>query len=49
MKEKIFSAFHEIGHDRMKPVFDHLEGNVDYEDLNLYRLVFMLESGAGLS
>lgn len=49
MKEKIFSAFHEIGHDRMKSVFDHLEGHVDYEDLHLYRIAFMLEAEAGLS
>ncbi|HQO03154.1 MAG TPA: HRDC domain-containing protein, partial [Spirochaetota bacterium] len=49
MKEKIFSAFHEIGHDRMKSVFEHLEGHVDYEDLHLYRLAFMLEAESGIS
>lgn len=37
---KIYSAFAEIGTDRLKPVFDKLRGVCSYDDLRLARILF---------
>lgn len=36
-------AFAKLGDAYLKPVFDALEGNVPYEELHLWRLIFQVE------
>lgn len=41
IKRRAFSAFDELGTERMKPVFDKLNGQASYDDLNLLRILFL--------
>jgi len=42
-RQSVFKAFDEFGTDRLKPVFEGLNENVDYETLRLLRLIYLIE------
>jgi ATP-dependent DNA helicase PIF1 len=37
---KIYTAFNEIGYEKLTPVYEHLKGRFTYEDLKLARIVY---------
>ncbi len=41
IKIKIFDAFGRHGTERLKPVFESLNGTISYEDLGVYRLCYL--------
>ncbi|MGE5376156.1 MAG: RecQ family ATP-dependent DNA helicase, partial [Bacteroidota bacterium] len=41
-----FAAFQELGPTILKPVFDKLNGNVNYDDLKLLRLLYLIEQNS---
>lgn len=43
VRESVFKAFDTLGTERLRPVFDAMEGQVDFEDLHLLRLVYLIE------
>jgi ATP-dependent DNA helicase RecQ len=43
-QERVFSAFAELGSERLAPVYEALAGGVDYEDLHLLRLVWQVQA-----
>jgi hypothetical protein len=38
-----FSAFDEIGPDLLKPIFDALNGSVNYDELRILRLLYLID------
>jgi ATP-dependent DNA helicase RecQ len=40
-QKAVFSAFEEIGTTFLKPVFDRLEGRLNYDDLKLLRILYL--------
>ncbi len=40
-----FAAFDELGTARLKPVFDKLNGTINYDDLKILRLCFLSQNG----
>ena len=44
-KRSIFDRFDEFGTERLKPVFDSLDGEVDYENLKILRLYYIGRKG----
>ena len=42
-RQSVFKAFDEFGTDRLKPVFEGIHENVDYETLRLLRLIYLIE------
>ena len=46
LKKKIFASFEKVGTQYLKPVFDDLEGNVDYDVLRLVMLEYMVENSS---
>jgi ATP-dependent DNA helicase RecQ len=40
-RDMLYLAFDELGPDRMKSVFDRMGGEVDYDDIALYRLAYL--------
>lgn len=43
-QERILEAFRECGSDYLKPVYDHLKGQVSYDDLKVLRLVQLIKN-----
>ncbi len=41
MQKTAFAVFDEVGTEFLKPVFDHLNGTVNYEELKILRLIFI--------
>ena len=41
-----FSAFDEIGPDLLKPIFDALNGSVNYDELRILRLLYLIDRKA---
>jgi ATP-dependent DNA helicase RecQ len=39
-QQAVFAAFDEVGTLRLKPVFDQLNGEVNYDDLKVLRLIY---------
>lgn len=44
-KQAVFVAFDEVGTAMLKPVFDKLNGTMNYDDLKVLRLIYMTEQG----
>ena len=44
-KQAVFAAFDEVGTAMLKPVFDKLNGTMNYDDLKVLRLIYMTEQG----
>jgi ATP-dependent DNA helicase RecQ len=44
MQVEVLNNFAELGADYLRPVFDAFDGAIEYDDLNLLRLVFWLET-----
>ncbi len=42
-KIKVFKAFEKVGSNYLKPVFDELNGTVDYEDLRILQICYIME------
>jgi len=42
-QQKAFAAFDEIGPDMLKPVYDRLNGTVNYDELKILRLCYLCE------
>jgi ATP-dependent DNA helicase RecQ len=42
-----FSAFHELGPDLLKPIFDKLSGAVNYDELKILRLLYLIDRKTG--
>ena len=40
-QEAAFAAFSDLGVDFLKPVFEKLAGQIDYDELKVLRLIFM--------
>ena len=40
-----FAAFDELGTTLLKPVFDKLNGTINYDDLKILRLCFLSQNG----
>ena len=43
VQARVFQVFDELGSERLTPVYEALEGRVDYEDLHLLRLVRQIQ------
>ena len=41
LQKAVFDVFDEIGTDFLKPVFDRLNGTVNYEELKILRLMYL--------
>ncbi|MBK8048847.1 MAG: HRDC domain-containing protein [Anaerolineales bacterium] len=41
-RSEVFRAFATVGHERLTPVREHLEGRVEYNELHLLRMVWLL-------
>jgi hypothetical protein len=41
MQQAVFEAFDQLGIEFLKPVFDRLNGAVNYDDLKILRLIYM--------
>jgi ATP-dependent DNA helicase RecQ len=41
-EQRVMTAFEELGDAYLKPVFEALDGSVDYDQLNLWRLIFQV-------
>ena len=41
--KRVMEAFREHGTERLKPVFEAMEGKVRYDELHLWRLIFEVE------
>jgi ATP-dependent DNA helicase RecQ len=48
LQEQVLAQFGALGGDRLAPIYEALEGTVDYEDLHLLRLVWLAQVGAQL-
>lgn len=44
-KQAVFVAFDEVGTAMLKPVFDKLNGTMNYDNLKVLRLIYMTEQG----
>jgi ATP-dependent DNA helicase RecQ len=44
-QEQVLAQFGALGSDRLAPIYEALEGTVDYEDLHLLRLVWLAQMG----
>ena len=44
-QQAVFAAFDDVGTLRLKPVFDQLNGEVNYDDLKVLRMMYMIEMG----
>jgi ATP-dependent DNA helicase RecQ len=44
-QEQVLAQFGALGGDRLAPIYEALEGTVDYEDLHLLRLVWLVQMG----
>jgi ATP-dependent DNA helicase RecQ len=44
-QEQVLAQFGALGGDRLAPIYEALEGTVDYEDLHLLRLVWLAQIG----
>jgi ATP-dependent DNA helicase RecQ len=44
LQTTVFKAFAELGTDYLKPVFDRLNGTVNYDDLKILRLIYLTRS-----
>jgi ATP-dependent DNA helicase RecQ len=42
-----FSAFDELGPDLLKPIFDALNGSVNYDELRILRLLYLIDRKTG--
>ena len=40
-QERVFKGFDELGTQRLRPVFDRLEGRVSFDDLSVLRLIHL--------
>ncbi|MFN8433567.1 MAG: DNA helicase RecQ [Anaerolineales bacterium] len=45
-KRAVFAAFNEVGTAMLKPVFDKMNGAMNYNDLKVLRLIYMTEQGS---
>lgn len=45
-EQQVMVAFEELGDTYLKPVFEALEGSVDYDQLRLWRLIFQIRSAS---
>jgi hypothetical protein len=45
LKQAAFSAFDEVGTAMLKPVFDKMNGELNYEDLKVLRLMYLAGRG----
>jgi ATP-dependent DNA helicase RecQ len=45
-QERVFGAFAELGSERLTPIYETLQGGVDYEDLHHLRLVWQAVSAS---
>jgi ATP-dependent DNA helicase RecQ len=43
VQQKVFAAFDEISSDMLKPVYDKLNGTVNYDELRIMRLCYLCE------
>ena len=43
VQQKVFAVFDEIGSDMLKPVYDKLNGTVNYDELRIMRLCYLCE------
>jgi ATP-dependent DNA helicase RecQ len=41
-RQAAFAAFNELGPDLLKPIFDKLNGAVNYEEIKILRLLFLI-------
>jgi ATP-dependent DNA helicase RecQ len=48
LQEQVMAQFGALGSDRLAPIYEALEGSVDYEDLHLLRLVWLAQASAQL-
>jgi ATP-dependent DNA helicase RecQ len=46
VQEKVWAAFAELGRERLGPVYGALQGQVEYEDLHLLRLIWLVRGQA---
>ena len=44
-QQAAMQAFDELGAERLKPVFDKLDGKVDYDELKILRLMYLSRGG----
>jgi ATP-dependent DNA helicase RecQ len=45
VQDRILALFDDLGAERLAPVYDALQGSVDYEDLHLLRLAWLAQRG----
>ena len=43
-KERFFTLFGALGTMHLKPIFDELDGKMEYEDLKIFRILYLLEN-----
>ena len=41
VQQIVFKTFEELGIERLKPVFDRLEGRASYDDLKILRILYV--------
>jgi hypothetical protein len=45
LQARALSAFDTLGTERLRPVYESLEGQVCYDDLHLLRLLYLMRRG----
>jgi len=46
-RRAVFDAFDTLGSDMLKPVYDNLNGSVNYDELKILRLCYLCRQGSG--
>ncbi len=39
--DEVISAFNELGSEYLKPVYEYFNGSIDYDDIEIVRLIFL--------
>lgn len=43
-RKKVIAAFRELGHEMLRPVYEHFDGEIDYPELKIMRIAYLAQN-----